>query len=408
MGLLAQRFREEMRKSKDPRMAEASGDVLYPTGFPHLDYLNGYKVHVHPKNGEPFTYNAVGLVDGTSIEIIGRTGSGKTTFAWQVAGYIAHLFPDNVDIFADDIEAGSNMSRREILLKFAGEDLDNKLIYRNSAVTAETLYIRIHTIYEEKMKNKADYEYNTGFLDTKGNPIYKLYPTVYILDSLAMLTTDKLSELDELSGQMGATSIAKSNTAVFKGIIPKLKAANILLLSINHINDKVEINAFSHTKATIAGLKPNETVPGGKAAQYLANNLIRIDDGAILKESEGLGVSGKIVDISFIKSRTNSTLNRSVPMVFTADKGYDPILSLFVFLKSVGAITMSGASCTFRDNPEVKFTQKTFLNKLTTDPNFAALFNEVAKQEMEKLLATNNVIEDEVQQSYDNIINSFY
>ena len=407
MGLLASRFREEMRKSKDPRMAEASGDVLYPTGFPTLDYLNGHKVHVMDPNGMESFYNALGIVDGSSVEIIGRSGSGKTTLAWQMAGFQAHMFPE-VIIIADDIEAGSNMSRREALTGFHGEELDNKIIYRNAAVTAETFYMRIHSIYEEKMTHKADYEYNTGFLDTRGNPIYKLYPTIYILDSLAMLTTDKLSELDELSGQMGATSIAKSNTAVFKGIIPKLKAANIILYSINHINDKIEINAFTHTKASIAGLKPGETVPGGKAAQYLANNLIRVDDGAVLKESEGLGISGKIVDISFVKSRTNSTLNRSVPMVFTADNGFDPILSLFMFLKSVGGIEMKGSTCVLKDHEDMKFTQKGFLEKLYNDAEFAKAFNEVSKIELEKLLATGKYVEDETQKSYNNIINSFY
>ena len=33
MGLLASRFRAAMAKSKDPKMAEAVADVLYPTGF---------------------------------------------------------------------------------------------------------------------------------------------------------------------------------------------------------------------------------------------------------------------------------------------------------------------------------------------------------------------------------------
>ena len=299
------------------------------------------------------------------------------------------------------------MTRREILTGFHGEELDNKIIYRNAAVTAETFYKRIHTIYEEKMNNRDLYEYNTGFLNSRGEPIYKLIPTIYILDSLAMLTTDKLTELDELSGQMGATSIAKSNTSVFKGIIPKLKAANIMLYSINHINDKIEINAFTHTKATIAGLKPGETLPGGRAAQYLANNLIRVDDGAVLKESEGLGISGKIVDVSFVKSRTNSTLNRSVPMVFTADRGFDPVLSLFMFLKSVGGIEMKGSTCVLKDHEDMKFTQKGFLEKLRTDNEFAKAFNEVGKVELEKLLASNNKTE-EIETSYNNIVNSFY
>ena len=70
-----------------------------------------------------------------------------------------------------------------------------------------------------------------------------------------MLTPDKLTEEEEISGQMSATATAKMNTAVFKRIVPKLKAANIILFVINHINDKIEANAFVHSKSHVGYLK---------------------------------------------------------------------------------------------------------------------------------------------------------
>jgi len=383
MGLLADRFRAQMAKSKDPKMDEAVADVLYPTGFLNIDFLNGYKVHVQTKDKD-FFYNAVGMVDGSSTCLIGRPGSGKTTLALQMAANIIRKYPGAVIIY-DDIEGGSNAARRELLTQFSPEEIDERIIYRNAAVTAENFYERINTIYEEKLSHKDEYEYNTGFLDSRGNEIYKLTPTVYILDSLAMLTPDKLTEEEELSGQMSTTATAKTNTAVFKRIVPKLKAANIILFTINHINDKIEINAFTHSKAQIGFLKQNETLPGGKAALYLANNMIRVDDGTKLKESEGLGVEGKIVDISFVKSRTNAS-GVSVPMVFTNDYGFDDILSVFMYMKSTGAIT-TGSMCTIRGREDMKFRQKDFKEKLYNDADFAAAFSEVAKEELEKLLA---------------------
>lgn len=400
MGLLTSRFRAAMAKSKDPRMAEAVADVMYPTGFLPFDFLNGYKVHVQAPNAKDYYYNSVGIVDGSSQMFIGRPGSGKTTIALQMAANIVRRFPEAV-IFYDDIEGGSNATRRELLTHFSQEELDQRIIYRNAAVSAENFYKRIITIYDEKMDNKADYEYDTGLCDSRGNRIFKLIPTVYILDSLALLTPEKLTEEEELSGQMSTTGTAKTNTSVFKRIIPKLKAANIILFTINHINDKIEINAFTHSKAQIGYLKQGETLPGGKAALYLANNMIRVDDGAKLKASEGIGVDGKIVDFEIIKSRTNSA-GRSVPMVFTST-GFDDIWSLYMFLKSSGGI-ITGSTCYLRGHEDMKFRQKEFKEKLFSDPEFAKAFNQVAYEDLEKLLATS--VDNETVKSHQNIIDS--
>ena len=407
MSLLAERFRAQMAKTKDPRMNEAVADVMYSTGFLPLDYLNGYKVHVKKPNGEEFWYNAVGITDGSSTTIIGRSGSGKTTIAVQMAANIIRNFPDAV-MFYDDIEGGSNAARREILTQFSSDEIDQRVIYRNQSISAEGLFERIDFIYNEKISHKDEYEYNTGLLDSKGREIYKFIPTVYILDSLAMLTPEKIVDEvgGELGGQMTATAMAKTNTAVFKRIIPKLKGANIILFVINHITDKIEINAFIHTKSQVGYLKQNESLPGGKAALYLANNMIRVDDGTVLKPEKDLGIYGKIVDFTFIKSRTNAS-GRSVPMVFTYDKGFDDILSLFVFLKSNGAIEQKGAYCSLRGYPDMKFTQKGFKEKLFSDTEFATAFSEVAKAELETLLAK-PIEETEIinNKAHQNIINS--
>ena len=403
MGLLADRFRAQMAKTKDPRMEEAVADVLYPTGFLPFDFLNGYRVHVKSET-EDFWYNSVGIVDGSSTTVCGRSGAGKTTVALQMAANIVRPFPE-ATIFFDDIEGGSNATRRELLTHFTPEEAEQRIIYRNTAVSAENFYKRIASIYEIKMNNRADFEYDTGKLDSRGNKIYKLIPTVYILDSLAMLTPEKLTEEEELSGQMSTTATAKTNTAVFKRIVPKLKAANIILFTINHINDKIEVNAFTHTKSQVSFLKPGETLPGGKAALYLANNLIRVDDGAKLKETDGLGINGKIVDFEIIKSRTNAA-GRSVPMVFDFTNGFDDILSLFMFLKSTGAI-ITGATCYLRGHEDMKFRQRDFKNKLFNDPEFVKAFNEVARAELETLLGNPEVEEQKnITQPNQAIINS--
>lgn len=378
MGKLVSSFRQKM--GNDPQMREAVYDVAYPTGFLALDFLNGSIVKVQNKSN----YYSVGLIDGTCITIIGRSGCGKTTLAVQAAANIIRPFEDGV-MFYDDIEGGSNANRRLVLSKFKQDEVIDRIVYRNAGITAENFFERISQIHSLKTENYKDFEYDTGLLDPQGNRIMKLIPTVYILDSLAMLAPGKITEEEQLSGQMSATAMAKTNTQVYKRMIPKLKAANIILLVINHINDKVDINAFSKTKAQVGWLKTDETLPGGKAAIYLSNNMLRLDDNTKLKETEGLGIFGNIVDVSLVKSRTNAS-GRSIPLVFNSMEGFDPELSLLIFLKSIGEITAKGAYMSMLDYPDMKFTQKGFKDKLAKDPEFAKAFNASCLKKLKELI----------------------
>lgn len=259
MSLLAQKFREQVSKSKDYRMkVETEPSVSYPTGFLSFDFMNGNIVHTK-HNGEDAQYYSIGITDGSIVMAIGRSGCGKTTFTVQAASNIIKPYPTSC-VFHDDIEGGITEPRKELLTGFVGEELRAKYIARNTGVTAENFYERIKMIHDMKINDRASYEYDTGLTDYFGNPIYKLEPTVYILDSLAMLTPEKYVAEDELSGQMSATATAKLNSQIFKSITPLLKAANIILFVINHINEDVSITGMPK-KTSLSYLKQGETLP---------------------------------------------------------------------------------------------------------------------------------------------------
>jgi len=314
MGRLASAFRERVGSMKDSRMKnETERDIAYPTGFLGFDFLNGTVIHVKSDTMD-FTYNSVGIVDGSMVTVIGRSGCGKTTFIMQSAAEIIRPFPTSC-IYHDDIEGGIVESRKRLLMRMGNEEMEDKYIARNSGVTAENFYQRIKMIHDLKLEDRAEYEYDTGLYDERGNRIYKLEPTVYILDSLAMLMPEKLTEEEELSGQMSTTAAAKTNSAIFRRIIPMLKAANIILFVVNHITESVEINMFAKKKAQVAYLKQGESLGGGRVAVYLTNLLIRLDDNAKLKETEGFYIKGSVVEATLVKSRTSAS-GRSVNLIF--------------------------------------------------------------------------------------------
>lgn len=386
------KFAERMKKEKIDDSNETF-DVMYQTGFITLDYLNGTMIHVRGKNATT-EYRSIGITDGSSNMFIGRSGCGKSTLVSQIIGNIAKQF-DNCHIFYDDIEKSLPMSRKEFTLGLSKEVLETRVHWRDTGITSDNVYKRIRAIRDEKIENKEAYLYDTGLLDTYGNKIIKMIPTIYFIDSFAMLMPDDIADKEEIDAGMGATKIAKSNTSLIKKISQLLREVNIILFSINHIMDDPQ-TGFLPKAAQISGLKQGERLPGGKTALYIANNMFRLDDKGTLKDSEGYGINGTVVDITIVKSRSNQN-KTSVPLIFNKSEGkFDPILSLFHFLKTRGAVSGAGKMY-FDELPDVKFSQKEFKKVLVGSKELQMVFAQKGREFLDPLLSdtANKEMEEE-------------
>ena len=409
MVSLKENVRKATAKSKIKGINnEAEFDVMYSTGFLGIDYLNGTVVHVNG-NDRNFTYNACGIVDGSTNTVIGRSGSGKSTLLTQIVGNIARPFIQRelpTMIYIDDIEGSLPYARKEFLLGLTEEQIERFTDIRNSGITAENLYKRIYTIADEKVTNRKAYEYDTGLYDIHGNRIFKLVPTIYLVDSLPMLLPEALSEEEDLAGSMAASSIAKTNTMVFKQIQQKCKEANIIFFTINHILDEIQMG-FIPKAAQISGLKQGERLPGGKAALYLANNMFRVDDSKTLKASDGFGIDGSEVNLTLIKSRTNAT-KRSIPLIFNKTEGrFDDILSLFQLVKNEGKFSGAGAYLFLDDCPDIKFGMKSFKPTLEESPELQQAFAKICYSILSTYLSETKAAEVNNSSASANIINMF-
>ena len=244
-------------------------------------------------------------------------------------------------------------------------------------------------IYDLKMEDRSAYEYDTGLYDRDGQRIFKLEPTIVILDSLAMLMPEKYTDEEELSGQMSATAMAKANSSIFKRLIPMLKAANIILFIINHITEAVEINPFSHSQGQLAFLKPGERLGGGRVPIYVSNLIIRMDDHSKQKPTEGYKIKGTLVTVSVVKSRTCSSGN-SVNLVFDYENGFDRDLSLFELIKEKGLVNGSGAHLYLGDRSDIKFAKANIKKLLRSNEEFRKVFMDTAYIALEELINSNN------------------
>ena len=371
---LMSEIREVLSKSKNSSVnRKAEFDVQYPTGFLPLDYKNGQKITVNSSQGS-FSYDSIGIVDGTINMFIGRSGCGKSTIVTQIAANIVRPFPNGL-IFIDLLEGGVMAKRNEILTGFTPEECEKRIKIRNAGIDIESVYAQIKTIHDVKINNESKYRYDTGLLDSRGVPITKFQPTVYIIDSIPMLTSFKLSQEEELSGQMSTTATAKQLAQLFRRINQMIKEANIIILAINHITQKVEINAFKHTKSQNQFLKQDETLPGGVTPLYLSNMVFRLDDGDKLTSDKEFGIDGCYVTVSNVKSRAAASgMSSAVDLIFNYSTGFDPDLSLYVMLKKAGRVNGAGAYLYFGDRSDLKVSQKQFKAKLLNDSEFLNVF----------------------------------
>ncbi len=386
MSFVINAFRELSKKDKDfANRSEATSDVMYPTGFPNFDAINGYITEgKDPNTKKMYKYFNIGICDGSINLVIARSGAGKSTFCVQAGTNIVRGFKNGA-VFEENVESGMLEQRRMKLAKFTEEQMHEKYIVRNAGITIENFHKRVKAIHDVKVAHADELTYETGFHDIYGNPIKKLEPTVVILDSLAMISTEKTAENEELGGQMTQTAAAKAIAASLRALVPACKEANIIMFIINHITEKVEINPMMHSKSKTIYLKANETLPRGVTPIYVANNVIRIDDGKKLKVSEGYGVDGAIATFSLVKSRS-ARANAGTNLIFDQNNGFDPDLSMLQFMKDNEMLNGSGTYY-FGDRSDLKFMQKNFKQKLIENPEFRTVFEEASIDCIAKYIA---------------------
>jgi RecA/RadA recombinase len=391
MSLLATQFREKMLKDKDIDMQrEAQTYVGYPTGFPVLDFTNGQIVHVkNTEKGMDFNYFSVGITNGSFNSVIGRSQSGKTTGMWQFAWNMIAPF-ENASIFADNTEAGIDWPRISNVVGVPEETLKERIISRDRGITAENFYRRIKEIHDMKLENPEKYQYDTGKLDNFGNPIIEFEPTIYIIDSIAMLMPEKYASEEELSGQMSTTAAAKVVTQILRTIIPMIKSANIIVFAVNHIMQQINANPMMHKRSQLPFLSPDERLPRGDTLVLLSNTIMRFVDNKKLKEDEKYKIAGAMVDVYFEKTRS-SRPHQAVTMVFDYVTGFDPLLSTFVFMKEkTNRIKGSGVGMYVDDFTDVKFSMGNFKDKYLSNEEFRMRFDKAVSEELVKIPKASN------------------
>lgn len=346
---------------------------FHKTGFPLYDYYFGSVINIHNELGavdsqEPM----VGQANGSFNVIIGKSATGKSTLAIQLAANIIRSFKSGT-VQHYDCENRLQQTRVEVLTGLPARDFADGgryQIYSGSVSLAEMQEAIIKT-YVEKMKMKDSLIINTGRKNELGEYISVLEPTVIIIDSIANVLSESFSynntaEVDKaiaLQGNTEGARNAKTLRGFLKDINPLCKEANIIVFAINHITSNMSMNSFTGPKKKHHYLDQDEAIPGGDILFFNAFNFLKL----ISRTSEEFteekdGFAGHIISCNPIKSSSNQSGNSrsgvSFELVFAHKTGFDSLRSLIWYAKNIGIIEGNKPAYRFKGDPSFSFSWK--------------------------------------------------
>ena len=343
------------------------------TGFPIFDYYFGSVVNVHNEMGQIIEQKPrLGQSAGTFNLLIGKSSSGKSTLAIQVASNIIRQFP-NGNVIHFDCEQRTDVSRLENVSGFPAHEFEDggRYILRSGAVGLDTIQETIVRLASSKIAMKKELTTSSGCVDEFGKDVKIIEPSVVIIDSIpsvlgssvSLENSKDIADAETMRGNTEAAREARMLKGFLKDILPWCKMANIIVYAINHINVNMSMNAFTPVAKQHDFLKQDEAMPGGKALQYYSFNIIRLTAKPrdnFTEEKDGF--DGRIVMVEPIKSSSNQSGNDSTgvsfEMIYSNKRGFDSLRSLIFYGRSRGIIEGNASRMKFIEDPSFTFTLK--------------------------------------------------
>jgi RecA/RadA recombinase len=379
MSLLS-RLRE---KDKKGAFTSSQTSVSYSTGFLPFDYRNGYTVKVVDDDESLVeTYPSIGMRGGTFLTVVGKTGTAKTTFIVQSCFNICRKF-DNSFIVYFDLEQVLSWTRIKDITGATNKELKEKFVIRQGKNYIEDIFDTIMDIAKMKESSGKDFIYDTGLKNEFNQPIHEYVPTFVVIDSIPTLASKDTS--DVMEGSTLGNRNAKVIAQFYKRLMPIIKQYNITVCAVNHINAKIEINPFAKSQAQVMFLKQDESLPGGNAPNYYANNLLKFVSSTKYKMEDD-GFDGFLLRIELLKSRTNKA-GQSVDLVYTQDRGFDPIRSIYLMAENNGLIEGRNPYRYIKGHPELKFSSKKF-DEVRDNPDFLRFLAEAVRAPLNAMLSS--------------------
>ena len=370
----------------------------YPTGLLNFDYANGYIVKPHNSKREP--WQNLGIHGGSFYTIVGNTNVGKTALTVKIASAMIRPYKMS-DVFHNDIEGTSNPVRIQELNHFTDEEMEDRY-HLQDIPYIEDNFAMIDTLVKYKKQHAKEFEMKTGLYGIDGREIIVPYPTAVIIESQPSLQT-KVENSSELGSQTYNMRVTIALGTLYKRLRPSIRNANISVFIINHIKEKPQLGLVKK-QSKIQLLAADENIPGGSAALYYSQTMIRLRFRGQYK-MEKHGFDGFLVEAEFLKSKTNKS-GTKIEFVYDYNTGFDEWLTMLHFAQKQAVIHGRSPHCFFESDPSIKFSPKQFREAIKNEklreammkdlaPKFVQLLskNNIPLQDTEKDLIAENIIE---------------
>ena len=384
-------------------------DFSYSTGISVIDYSLGYEVNIKDASGTLIGKRlCLGIQAGTFNVITGPTQSFKTTIGMIIAANIAMNNGGNVIHL--DAENRLVIQRLKNLTGLPDNWFDGdspRYALRSGAIGYDTLQSIVTDIYENKMRYKDILLKDTGVVDCNNNPIKMMPPTIMFLDSLSDVISKEYEIRDakewdkqkEMRGNTDGMQNAKTLKGVLCDILPMLKEANIIFITIAHENANVAMNPYAGVKRQFQYGAHDIKISGGKSVEYNASSVMAFsgeskEDSRYYEQQDGF--EGNTILYEPVKLSTNQSGNNKTGRGFriVIDKtknGVDNIRTLVLLLNSKGRLKGNKAGFKVLDEKgeeiSEKFTWKKIYEDFSKNPATAKAFLTVAKEELEKYVS---------------------
>lgn len=414
-------------QTKKEALATTTSMPQYPTGYMYLDYGTGSFLTVCDDEEAPlYQYHNVGITCGSVNTIIAKSQGGKTTLATAMAAaiiepYITKVLYDSV--MRDTMSQIKMKNQPEITGRPIIQILDtektlpidyakkvarytNKLTKRhimiNPITTDKDLMLALNRHVQYKVEHME--KIPMPMLDIFGKPVMEYPPTVLIIDSMSQLLLENCDDPSQIAkakkgGIMDIYDSATQNTAgarrakvitaLYSQLVNYAKKYNIIIFSICHINKMLPVNGIPVKQ--YRGLRAGETIGGGEKAIFLAATILRLDViKSVGTESStavnlGDGITGHIAIASWIKSKSNSKMNKC-QIVYTNEAGYDPMLSNLWMGKENGDLPKSGNFFYVPGYDQYKFSLKNYREVFGDHPELFSAYYDDLRDKCSKLL----------------------
>ena len=384
-------------------------DYCYPTGISVIDYMLGYIVNVKNEAGEIIKQReCIGLQAGSFNVLTGATQSFKTTLGIQMVANIAYKFNGNVVHI--DAENRLSLQRVKTLTKLPEAWFDTdypRYTIKNGAIGYDTLQEYLTEIYENKMKYKDVITKDTGEVDDHNRPIKLMPPTLVFLDSLSDVIAKEYDIRDkkewdkqkEMRSNTDGMQNAKTLKGVINDILPMLKEANIIFITIAHENANVAMSAFAGPKKQFQYGNKDIKISGGRTVEYNASALMTFtgeikDDSRYHENTDGFEGNTVLFEPTKVSTNESGNAKTGLSARIIIDKrlnGADNLRTLVKFLEDKGRIKgdRRGYKVLSESGEEIseKFSWKNIYDDFNKDKQTFRTFMLVAKEELSKLLA---------------------